>query len=129
MNRERTKPLSLLEIEDLLVYDENSLTGLRWIAENPKNNYKPKTHAGNLLEQQSGNIFTVIINKKHYKAHRIVYSLYYKVDVTTEDHIVHLDGNKLNNRISNLEKITIDEHHQLCTMCSKVKPKSEFSKK
>ena len=42
--------------------------------------------------------------------HRVIYENYYNVQLTKNDIIHHKDGNKLNNDISNLERLTRAEH-------------------
>ena len=44
------------------------------------------------------------------KLHRLIYEDYYKVTLLPETDIHHIDGNKLNNNIENLEAISHGEH-------------------
>lgn len=61
----------------------------------------------------------VIINKKNdngifkrYKAHRYVYENYYNIKLTPDQIINHIDHNRSNNAISNLELVTYQENTQ-----------------
>jgi hypothetical protein len=52
--------------------------------------------------------YCVLINKKKYTYHRIIWKLLYNEDPTYL--IDHINGNKLDNRISNLRKATVSEN-------------------
>lgn len=61
----------------------------------------------------------IIINKKNenglfkrYKAHRYVYEHYYNIKLIPEQIINHIDHNRSNNSISNLELVTYQENTQ-----------------
>ena len=54
---------------------------------------------------------TVKVNKKRYKVHRLVYE-YFGTDFNKDYHIHHIDGNKQNNSIDNLECISPSEHNR-----------------
>ena len=42
--------------------------------------------------------------------HRLIYADYYNAPLSNDDVIHHKDGNKLNNRIENLEKMSLKDH-------------------
>ena len=42
--------------------------------------------------------------------HRLIYADYHNIELSNDDVIHHKDGNKLNNRINNLEKMSLKEH-------------------
>lgn len=54
---------------------------------------------------------TVKINKKRHMVHRLVYE-YFGTDFNKDYHIHHIDGNKQNNCIDNLECISPSEHNR-----------------
>ncbi|WID30783.1 hypothetical protein [Staphylococcus phage HMGUsa2] len=54
---------------------------------------------------------TVKINKKRHMVHRLVYE-YFGTDFNKDYHIHHIDGNKQNNCIDNLECISPSEHNK-----------------
>ena len=47
----------------------------------------------------------VNLNHKKYKEHRIIYSLYYGVELLPDEEIDHINGNPSDNRIINLRKV------------------------
>ena len=49
---------------------------------------------------------------KMYKVHRILYSLYHKVDVNPNLQVDHLDGNRINNTKDNLRLVTNRQNTQ-----------------
>lgn len=44
------------------------------------------------------------------RLHRLIYEDYYSLSLSSDDAIHHKDGNKLNNQIDNLERMSISEH-------------------
>lgn len=54
---------------------------------------------------------TVKLNKKRHMVHRLVYE-YFGTDFNKDYHIHHIDGNKQNNCIDNLECISPSEHNR-----------------
>ena len=45
--------------------------------------------------------------------HRLIYERFYDVKLPKEIHVHHIDGNKTNNCICNLEALTKSEHHKI----------------
>lgn len=87
-------------------YDESSPTFLRYT----KNTTRAKSGSPAGYKDAYG-YMRVSRNRKHFKIHRIIYKLFYpKIDI---DNLVinHIDGNKLNNNISNLEAISVAENN------------------
>jgi hypothetical protein len=90
------KPLPPIEkLKELLYYEPD--TGLfRWKFSRPRG--QANSVAGSL---HSKGYIDVTINKKHFKAHRLAWALYYNQDPGGMQ-IDHIDENKSNNKIINL---------------------------
>lgn len=60
--------------------------------------------------------YRIITNEKgHFGEylHRVIFENFYNVKILPNVHIHHIDGNKLNNCIMNLEAITKSKHHKM----------------
>lgn len=64
----------------------------------------------NLDSSFSRNYFEVNINKKHFSVHRLVCAAFKNFDINSDLTINHIDRNKKNNRLDNLEILTIGEN-------------------
>lgn len=94
-----------ISLHDLFAYDEASPSGLTWKITANSSTAKSGSHAGKKKRYGSNTYWSVIFNKKQYKAHRIVWELLSGESLPSECIIDHLDGNGLNNRIDNLRVI------------------------
>lgn len=94
-----------ISLHDLFAYDEASPSGLTWKITANNSTAKAGSHAGKKKKYGSNSYWSVIFNKKQYKAHRIVWELLRGESLASESIIDHLDGNGLNNRIENLRVI------------------------
>ena len=96
---------SNLNLSDYFYVNPESPTGLSWKVERRVGRgkgyikIKPNDPAGVF----DGSYYVVILHKVKYKVHRIIYQLCYG-DLTDDFVIDHIDGDKLNNKISNLRK-------------------------
>ena len=88
------------DFNKLLYYDESSESYLRWL-DNKHSGIKPSGVAGS-LDNTTG-YYRVGVAGKLYYVHRIVWVLN-KGSLLSGENIDHLDGNKVNNNISNLRK-------------------------
>lgn len=73
-----------------------------------------------LYTHNKGYIETVV-NGKRSLLHRVIYEEYHNVILTNKDVIHHIDGNKENNDVSNLELTNNSEHAKLHQK-SRIKP-------
>jgi hypothetical protein len=93
------KELPLQRICELLRYDEE--TGDLYWKIDRTGAAKTGTVAGSLDKE---GYTTVKIDKSIYKAHRVIYGLSYSLSSFEE--IDHIDGNKSNNKLSNLRAVS-----------------------
>lgn len=98
---EGVKPITKDIFSEYLEIDENSPSGLSWKVD--RGRIKASSHAG-AFHKETG-YYVVMLNHKSYKAHRIVYALYYG-ECPVNLNINHIDSNRANNSISNLEAVT-----------------------
>jgi hypothetical protein len=92
------KLVSYKEISERLYYDPSSKTHLRWKISNGRRAIKDK-EAGWL--SVSG-YYSVIVNKKTYLCHRIVYCLCNKRDLLGDVTLDHINRDSMDNSIENL---------------------------
>ena len=95
-------------IEDYIEYDETSSTYLRW-KKSPSRKVKQGNEVGGY--DKTLHYMGLRFNKKNYLTHRVVWYLHHKVWSTREFPINHIDGDRTNNRISNLELISSRENN------------------
>ena len=55
------------------------------------------------------NAYQVIIDKKHYLLHRVIFMMHYGY---LPDYVDHIDGNRSNNKIENLRPATLNQNAQ-----------------
>lgn len=96
--------------QDLLYYDESSPTGIRHIKDVCFGNQKTltKAKAGDIAGSLSPNNYFVYGSSKYgnFQVHRIIWILYYGKDIPVDCLVDHIDGNSLNNNISNLRLLS-----------------------
>ena len=98
-----------ISFSSLFSYSEISPTGLIWNEDRVGNNgrayYKTGDVAGRECQTSDGKgkRYVLVIGGEQFFVHRIVYSLFYPI--STERVIDHIDGNSLNNNISNLREV------------------------
>lgn len=96
-----------VDFSPYLYYDESSPSALKWKCATQK--HKAGDIAGYVLGSESKGFYWVIHFKgRHFKAHRVVLSLHglLQNDLITD----HIDGNSLNNKLSNLRMCTIGDN-------------------
>lgn len=104
---------SIIKWEDVLYVDSTSPSGLRWKVnrlagkDNKIVNKAKDSSAGGIKRYKKGHcsVWTLGYNKEVYYVHRIIWLLTYG-SLDSSLFIDHLDGNSLNNCISNLEAKT-----------------------
>ena len=87
--------------EGKIKYDESSSTFLRWICSAKGTSIGDE--AGCLNKRN--NYHTVSVDKKSYLVHRVIVTLF-DIPLTPELVVDHIDGNRLNNSISNLRVVS-----------------------
>jgi len=114
-NRPKEIPISIIN-ERFYVDDEGNVRNKTLISYNSS----PYMIAGSIVEVGRGLFYRrITVNRARFQAHRIAWVLYYgewpagKLD--------HIDGNGLNNKITNLRMVTSAENSKNCKMNSKNK--------
>jgi hypothetical protein len=97
------------QLSDVFYYDDTSPTGLRWkvTIRAGKNRNRVICTVGDVAgsKHDSESYYTVRYKRKKYMCHRVVYELLVKT-ISEGMEIDHIDGNKLNNKISNLREVS-----------------------
>lgn len=97
-------------MRDLLVYDETSPSGLRWAVDGYRSKYKAGDIAGATHSGRTG-YYQIQVRGKKYMTHRVVFFLVHNY---WPENVDHIDGNRLNNNISNLRGVSKREN--LCNL-------------
>jgi hypothetical protein len=100
--RSKVKELSYEFCSKLWYYDPTSPSGLRWLVDR-NGKVSIGDVAGSILPNK---YYAVETNKIGYRAHRIVYVLNTKTDLSVDVVIDHIDSNPSNNKIENLQAVT-----------------------
>lgn len=96
------------ELLDVVVYDESSSSGLSW--KTPKNNRWKKSNKAGSLSKSDG-YYYLRYKSERYSCHRIIWKLLNKEEFSSPEFVIdHIDGNRTNNKINNLQKITRSEN-------------------
>jgi hypothetical protein len=105
VNVARASENNILKYDDIckyLDYCEDSITHLVW-----KIKYSNRALPGRKVGYPNPDgYYRVKLNDKKYLAHRLVWVLYNKTDLTSDLVIHHIDGNKSNNHPLNLKSVT-----------------------
>lgn len=103
--------LSFSVMNEWLYVDETSPSGLRWKKQRFRSKRREGEQAGSLLTKtKNKKYWQVVIFKKVFKAHRLVYLLTHgSIDKNLV--IDHIDGNGLNNKVENLRLATFFENY------------------
>ncbi len=97
----------LLEISNAFIYDPSSPTFLRWKQPKFGSNKKPGDVAGCL-----GNYLYVYHNGMAVKGHRLIWVMHNKCEIPDGMVINHIDCNRHNNAIENLECVSVKQNNQ-----------------
>ena len=100
-------PSILLDITKHVYYDTSSPTYLRWKYETARGKRKLDGVAGSL---QSNGYSALMIDRKTYLAHRIIWTLFNNKEIPRGYVINHIDCDPSNNNISNLELVSFAEN-------------------
>lgn len=74
-----------------------------------------KTEFGNAKIQPTGYYVITSIREGHNgkKLHRLIFEKHHRCTILPHNHVHHIDGNKLNNDINNLELLSPAEHNSI----------------
>lgn len=108
LSKNRTTSI-LQDIEKYIYLDEESPTGLRWKVDRRTGRHRNVilVRAGDVAGclTSDGLYYQVCVERRRYLVHRVVWTLHHGV-LSGRDQIDHRDGNGLNNKPTNLRKVT-----------------------
>lgn len=104
------KDINYLEFSKLFEYCETSLSGLVAKVDLPYS-HKAGEQAGSLVNGGK-DYWRIRYKKKLYMVHRIIYAIYHKIELNKNMVIDHIDGDHLNNKISNLQQVSRSRNNQ-----------------
>lgn len=114
------KVFPVKEIHKQFTYDETSPTCLRWKNKVVINNMRVMHDVGDIAGNQTDTIRKVYISGVSYSLHKVVWVMHYG-NVLPGTIIDHIDGNPLNNKISNLRAVTQTQNMRNKKSCGKNK--------
>lgn len=124
--RSKTKTINYEVFNEYFYLSEDSPSGLRWKKKRPFGSMKIGDVAGNYFGKEN-KYWIVSFEKKQYKVHRIIISLYLKKDIDENFNIVHKNNKSNDNSIGNL-LVSIGGKTKACKSCQKIKPIHNFNK-
>ena len=99
----KTTPIPVKEISQYIKVDPTTASGLRWIQDR-SSNAKAGDQAGSL--HKTDGYHQIKFSGKNYPAHRVVWCLAHKSDVPEGYTVDHIDNDRSNNHISNLQIVS-----------------------
>ena len=84
------------------MYDATSPSGLRWASDGYNNSYRVGDVAGATVSGKNG-YYQIQVQGKKYMTHRVVYFI---VHGYWPENVDHIDGNRQNNKITNLRGVS-----------------------
>lgn len=104
--------MSTTNFKDFLYYDESSPTKLRWLVDRRagKNHNMVLVFKDDVAGSINNNgYYQVRLNRKNFLVHRVILELFERI-VDSSLVADHIDGNKLNNSISNLRVVSVKDN-------------------
>ena len=105
--------MSAINFKDFLYYDESSPTRLRWLVDiwvgkNFNRKAISKGDPAGCLNKVNG-YYQVRLKRRTFRIHRLILVLFNQ-PISNGKVVDHIDGNKLNNSISNLRIVSLEEN-------------------